>query len=456
LEKELDLLQIWRVITKRWKMIVLLPLMAALVSALTSFYLITPQYEASTTMMVVRPTDNSQLVFQDVQLNRQLVGTYREITRSRRVLELVIAELSLPVDVEDLRDTVEVEAVRDTELIVVKVTDPDPELARDIANGIARVFMEQISVIMQVENVSVVDAAAIPLEPVSPRKLLNTVVAFAVGLFAAFGLAFLAEYLDRSIKDPQEAQAVLGTAVMGVIPRVPGERLFASSDPRSPASEAFRTMRTNIQYMGIDHQMRVLLVTGVNPSCGKSTVSANLAVTIAQTGARVLLIDADLRKPTQHEIFGIAAEPGLTGLMVNDSLAVEGVIVSSEHDNLDLLSSGHIPPYPAELLASEKMAALLERLAGQYDYLVIDSPPVIAVTDAAVLSKLVDGVLFVLDHGRVTREEASAAFEQLKNVQARIIGLVLNNVPFSNSYYNGYLSYYGSEESAKQKKKASA
>jgi len=445
LEEELDLFAIWQVIVKRWKLIVLLPVLAALASLLVSIFLLTPQYTASTTLMVTRPTDTSQILYQDIQVSRQLVNTYREIIHSRRVLEVAIANRSLPYNVTDLREKVDVQSVRDTELITVDVTDPEPQLARDIANVLASAFMTEINEIMQIENVSVVDEAVLPGGPVSPRIPLNVAVAFVVGLMAAFGIAFLVEYLDRTIKDPEEVQKLLEIPVIGLVPAVEGQNLFTMEDPRSPASEAFRTMRTNIQYSSVDRPVKKILVAGANPACGKSTIMANLGVTMAQSGGAVLLVDADLRRPTLHNFFEINSEPGLTNLIFKEDLDPAKLIQRTEHKKLFILPSGPIPPYPAELLASEKMKKLIEYFAEHFDYIIFDSPPIIAVTDAAILSRMVDGTLMVLDYGRVRKEDAAGAIEQLSRVQANVIGAVLNAVPQSSSYYDyQYYYYYGS------------
>jgi len=446
LENELDLYALWQVIVKRWKLIVLMPLLAALASAMISLFIITPLYTASTTMMVTRPTDTSQILYQDIQVSRQLVNTYREIVHSRRVLEIVIANRSLPYNLSEMREMVEVQSVRDTELITVEVTNPDPELAGTIANEVANVFMEQIIEIMQIENVSVVDEAVAPNSPVSPRVPLNVAVAFVVGLMAAFGLAFMVEYLDQTVKDPDEVQKLLEVPVIGLMPKTEGEQLVAMSSPRAPASEAFRTLRTNLQYSSIDKPLKKILITGANPACGKSTVASNLAVTLAQSSGSVLLIDADLRRPTLHKIFKLNSEPGLSSLIFNENISLSQVLRKTEHDNLKVLPSGPIPPYPAEMLASERMRKLIEYCEENYDYIIFDSPPIIAVTDAAILSKLADGTLLVLDYGRVKKDEAVGALEQMKRVQAYVIGIVLNGMPHSKSYYDGYHYYYGSGE----------
>ncbi len=441
-EQELDLYTIWQVLVKRWKLIILLPLAAGLISLLISLLVITPQYRTSTTLIINRPTDEEQILYPDIQVSRQLASTYKEIVHSRRVLMEAIAFRSLPYSVEEMREKVDVESLRDTELITIEVTDPDPQLARDIANEVARAFMNQIIEIMQVENVSVVDEAVTPTSPVSPRVQLNTAVAFAVGLMAAVGLAFLMQYLDRTIKDPAEAKQKLQVPVIGVIPLDDEEKIFAISDPRSLSAEAFRTLRTNLQYSSIDRPLKCLLVTGANPACGKSTVAANLGVTLALGGAKVLLVDADLRKPTLHTFFELDNQPGLSDLIFSEDLTLEQAVRKSKNKDLHLLPSGAIPPFPAESLASKRMKDLVSGFAGQYDYVIFDSPPTNAVTDAAVLSRLVDGTLFVLDYGRVRWDEARTGLEHLQKVQAYLLGTVINAVPRGSLYAGGYQYYY--------------
>ncbi len=454
MEQELDLLALWQVIAKRWKLIVLIPLAAAVISILYSSYMITPLYKSSTTLLVMRPTDARDIYWQDLHVSRQLAETYSDIVLSRRVMTAAVAKEDWPYEIDELAAMITAEGVRDTEIIKLSATNPHPEVARDVANVVAAAFKEEIIEIMNVENVSTLDEAVAPGGPVSPRIHLNVAVAFVVGLMGAFGLVFLLEYLDRTVKDPAEAQAIFNLPVIGTIPMADGDSLFASSNPRSPPAEALRTLRTNIQYSSVDRPIKRLLVTAANPQCGKSTVAANLGLTLAGSGGSVLLVDADLRRPTQHEIFGIESEPGLTSLIVKDELDLGAVMHRSGHDNLTIIPSGPVPPYPSEMLASLRMYELVKSFTDHFDYVIFDSPPVVAVTDAAVLSRVADGTLLVIGYGKVNREEVSGALEQMSNVQANMIGLVINGMPHSKTYYNGYSYYYGSDRNMDSKGKS--
>lgn len=229
--------------------------------------------------------------------------------------------------------------------------------------------------------------------------------------------------------------------------------LIAYADPRSPATEAYRTLRTNIQYFSLDKPVKTLLITGANIGCGKTTTSANLAVTLAQSGFSVLLVDTDLRRPTLHKFFSAFNDQGLTNLLVDPSRELSALVYQSKMENLHLLPSGPLPPNPAELLATEKMSKMVQTFKSQYDYVIFDSPPVIPVTDAAILSRLVDATILVVDHKGVTRDAAAFALEQLNKVQAKVIGAIINNIPNQRSYYRYYYSYYYGDTDVRRRRK---
>ncbi len=223
MEQELDLYEIWQAMAKRWLMIVLIPLLAVAISGVYSIYALTPQYRSEARILVMKPTEAAQILYQDIQVSRQLVDTYREIVRDRRVLSKVVANLQLPYSTGQLAGKVEVDAVRNTEILAISATDPDPAKARDIANEVATVFMIEIVDIYQVENISVISSAVEPSGPFSPRIQLNVAVAFVVGLMAAVGMAFFFEYLDKTIKTPEDVQKHLDLPVLGIIPDMNGK-----------------------------------------------------------------------------------------------------------------------------------------------------------------------------------------------------------------------------------------
>ncbi|MTI46822.1 CpsD/CapB family tyrosine-protein kinase [Sporosalibacterium faouarense] len=213
--------------------------------------------------------------------------------------------------------------------------------------------------------------------------------------------------------------------------------VITQKNPKSPTAEAYRTLRTNIQFSNIDKEVNTIAVTSSGPSEGKSTTTANLAVTMAQTGKKVLLIDCDLRKPRIHELFGLSNLRGLTNILTED-IELEQAIQNTETDNLEILSSGIIPPNPSEILGSQKMEKFLNKLKESYDVILLDTPPVNLVTDAAVLANKVDGTILVCAVGQASIEEAKNSKALLEKVNANILGVVLNKVPIKQSGYYRY------------------
>jgi capsular exopolysaccharide synthesis family protein len=214
--------------------------------------------------------------------------------------------------------------------------------------------------------------------------------------------------------------------------------LITISEPRSPISEAYRTLRTNLDFAGLDQALRTLAVTSAGTGEGKTTTLANLAVVSAQGGRRVILVDADLRRPTLHELFGLDNGAGLTTVMMDEGALAAPPLQATGVEGLSVLTSGPLPPNPADLLGSRRMADVIAALAGRADQVLFDTPPVVAVTDAAVLATKVDGVLLVISAGRTRREYARSAVQRLKQVGARLVGTVVTNVPLGT----GFRGYY--------------
>ncbi|KZE38899.1 capsular biosynthesis protein [Bhargavaea cecembensis] len=221
-------------------------------------------------------------------------------------------------------------------------------------------------------------------------------------------------------------------------------KLVVAANPRSVVSEQFRTLRSNITFSAVDKEMKTILVTSALPGDGKSTISANLATLFAQDGKRVLFIDADMRKPTVQYTFSLTNAAGLSTVLTQQRLAGEVIRESEISPNLHIMTSGPIPPNPAELLGSRSMAVLMNEMAQQYDLIVFDAPPVLSVTDAQLLANKVDGTLLVVNTGVTEKENIEKAKEQLGNAQARILGAVMNNFEMDKDHY--YYQYYGTEE----------
>lgn len=297
-------------------------------------------------------------------------------------------------------------------------------------------------------NIVVVEKAQTPALPVRPRTLQNTLLGAVVGLLLVMGIIFLIEYLDDRVRSPEQIDKVLKLPVVGLIARMAAgsvkgrAELIAVREPRSPIVEAFRSLRTNIQFAGVDQPIRTLLVSSAGPSEGKSTVAANLAVVMAQAGLKVALVDCDLRRPTVHKKFELPNRAGLTDVLLQDPSQWHGVLQPTGVNNLWVVMSGSLPPNPSELLGSKRMQQFLAHLHKACDMVIIDAPPLLPVTDALVLAPMTDGVVLVIDYGSTRIGEALQGKTQLDQSGARLLGVVMNKIPTGRRGYSYYYYYY--------------
>ncbi|MFZ0548007.1 MAG: polysaccharide biosynthesis tyrosine autokinase [Candidatus Promineifilaceae bacterium] len=297
-----------------------------------------------------------------------------------------------------------------------------------------------------------VEQASAPNSAIEPRPLQSTLLGGAIGLLIMGAIAFLIEYLDDSIKTPEEISQAFGLPVIGYIADTGSngnghESIAVAEEPRSPTAEAFRALRTNLDFANVDKSLKTILITSPNPTDGKTTVAVNLAAIMVQGGNRVLLIDADLRRPRIHRFFDISNKVGLSDVFLWSEAKVTHVVKAWQPmKNLRIIPSGNQPPNPTELLDSARMDEILAQAKELGDMVIIDSPPFV-VSDAAVLAAKVDGVLLILRPGQTSIGAAQAMVEQLRRANARIIGVVLNRIPnkgglFSNGYGYYYAPYY--------------
>lgn len=295
-------------------------------------------------------------------------------------------------------------------------------------------------------NVVQIESAAPQTEPIRPRPLTYTLLAGLVGLMLAAGIAFLIEYLDDTIKTPEDVERILGLSVIGYIANVQypdnsDEGIYVVRQPRSPVSEAFRSLRTNLEFSSVDKPLRSLAVTSASPNEGKTTIAVNLAAIIAQGGKQVVLLDADLRKPQVHHFLNLLNRSGLSDLFRGP---VSAQMVIQKFDGLEgvsVITSGSLPPNPTELLASARMDQILKDLAATSQMIIIDSPPSL-VSDIQVLAAKVDGVLLVIQPGHTQAQDARATLEQLKRAGAHLVGVIFNRIPRDRPYYYGGYRHY--------------
>jgi succinoglycan biosynthesis transport protein ExoP len=443
-------------VIRRWLWLIVGCVLLGASSAFVVSSWMPPVYSASATLLVHVAPGSSTSDYTTILTSERLTLTYSQMLKGRSVLESVIAQLELKETPDALAQKVEATPVKDTQLIRLSVEDTDPIRAALIANTIAETFIVQIKELRQAREqgnvkVMIAETARVPESPI-PRRTLYTTFAALVGGILALGVAFLLEHLDDTIKMPGDVSGALGLGTLGTIGRLAKgeEELTVVVRPLSPVAEAFHMLCTNIRFSGVSKALRILLVTSPGPQEGKSFTVANLAAAMAQAGLRVVAVDADLRRPRLHQLFGLdlpaqgagkSTPWGLTGSLLQGH--TDSQLLSTQARGLKVLPSGELPPNPIEIVSSQRMHELLHDLVQQADMVLVDSPPMLPVADVAVLAPAVDGVLLVLEAGRTPREAAQHAVESLRQVGANLVGVVLNGVSIhKGSYYHYYSEYY--------------
>ena len=438
------------------KYIILIILMSIILMTLVFMYdksIKKPMYTTYTTIVLVKGdntsiTGNSEAISQsDILLNQNLVSTYSQIINSKLILKQVIKNLDLDYTVKGLSKNIKVEALQDTEILKISVSDLKPENAASIANEIAKVFSLEIKKIYKINNVSVIDDAQISYD-VSNNTLKRDLV--LVLLFSVFGMSsiiFVKFYFDDTIKYNENLEKEIGMPIIAkVLKDGDGTDLITQVKPNSLTSESIRNLRTNLQFSSVDDDLRTVLVTSTLPSEGKSFVSANLAISFAQAGKNVLLVDCDLRKGRQHRIFHVSNKKGLSNLLVGDSGKMEDYIKKTSIDNLYVITRGVCPPNPTELLNSKKNSAFVRKMSDWYDVVIFDGVPCNGLSDSLIISSLVDRVVIVSSENYTPKSDLLNTKKAIENSHGIIAGLVINNINMKNGSHNKYYYYYEEDD----------
>jgi polysaccharide biosynthesis transport protein len=418
---------------------------AALVTSLAT----TPVYQGTAKLLVVAKTDpagGTASAYEGALLSQQLVKSFAQILESRATAEAALRLDPQPLAPRQLQGRIHAEPVTDTLLIALSVEDTDPGRAMRLTNNVARAFTLAVPKLQSGSalRVSLVEPALTPTQPVRPRTRLNVLLGLLLGLMLGVGLGFLREFLDRSVKTPEELEAAAGTPVVGSIPpfKAAKQPIPVADQPRTAVAEAFRKLRTNFGFLGVDRESVCCVVTSPAAGDGKSTVVANLTIALAQAGQRVALVDADLRKPTLHKLFDLHQRVGTTTVLldqadVQDALQHPGPALPA------VLTSGQLPPNPSELLGSKRMADLLGELRTAYEVVLVDCAPLLPVTDPMAVSHFADGVLLVARARTTTKDQAAAAKATCAKAGAVVFGMVLNATPVTEGDQSAYYDYYG-------------
>jgi capsular exopolysaccharide synthesis family protein len=443
-----------RALRQHWIMIVACVLLASSGALAFSFSQV-PIYQAQSQMYVsITGTSSIGELSQGGTLAQQRVKSYAELVTSPGTLQPVIDRLSLPYSAESLASRIKATSPIGTVLINVAVMDASPARARDIANTITQVFPSLVqrldkssSSAQSLVLVSPTRLAVAPAAPISPRTELNVLLGLLVGFGLGVGLSVLRDTLDRTVKSKEHAQDSAGAPLLSAVGDDPesNEHRLITHDAFSARAEAFRQLRTNIRFLSVDHQVGSLVVTSAVPHEGKTSTACNLAIALAQAGESVVLVDADLRRPTVADVFALTSGVGLTSVLMGDINLDDALQTWREDLPLRVLTAGPVPPNPSELIGSARMASLISGLTADGVTVVLDSPPLLPVTDAALLARATDGALVVARAASTHTEQLAAACESLRTAGASVLGVVLNRVPRkrSPSYYVGFDSYGG-------------
>lgn len=516
-EVEIDLRYYYRLLVGQWWRLALSATLAALIMFGVS-QLLTPIYQSTTTLLIDQRGNLALADLNTVRTSESLAATYAEMITSRNVLEPTIARLGLDYSPEKLRGKVTASPITGTQLLRIRVEDPNKELAAQIANTLADVLIEQVrayqssgyaasqqrlltqldyiegqiaateaafqrlegatgeadqaerarlanslteynrnySALLQSyeqirlkeleasSNIQPTERAVAAQTQIRPRTLLNTAAALMLGLAGMTAFILVRDYLDDTIRNPEELSARYGIPIVGQIVRydTEAERLITALRPRAPASEAYRALRMNIRYSSVDRPLHTLLITSAEPSEGKSTVASNLGVVLAAGGERVIVIDGDLRRPNLHKAFGLSNQVGTSTLFIDGLDNFGELLQPTEIPNLSVMTSGPIPPNPSELLDTRRAQEIVIVATKQADKVIVDAPPIAALTDSLALSQHVDGVLLVMRAGQTTRTAVRQAVERLRKVSANLIGFVVTDIDTRSARYGAYYYEY--------------
>lgn len=439
----------WEILRHSWLLIVATTLAGGLAAVALSL-LTTPVYQGQSQLFVsVQSAEEISGAYTGGLFVQQRIKSYVVLVDSPGVLEPVIEELDLDTTPAALAPAVSAITPTNTVLINVLATDPDPAQATAISNAAADSLADEIERLEATESGSkpvkaeLIRPAEVPGSPISPRTQLNLALGALLGLMLGVGIAVSRQMLDTTVKSPAELELAAAATPLGVITFDPDAKTQPLVTLRgTPRAEAFRTTRTNLRYVDVDNPPRTVVITSSLPSEGKTTTACNLSIALAQAGSKVLLLEADMRRPRVAEYLDVDGSIGLTDVLIGQA-AARDVVISWQRGLLDFLPSGAIPPNPSELLGSQQMAELLKELRGCYDVIILDAPPLLPVSDAAILAAATDGALLVARYGETRREQVEDSAEALRQVGARVLGTILNFAPARRRGAYGYGAGYG-------------
>jgi len=420
--------------------------------AATFTLLQTPVYQAATRLYVSSMAGASVSdLYNGNRLSQERVLSYTQLIMGESLAQRAIARLDLKVSPAELKAKVTAKSKRDTVLIDVTVLDESPVLARDIANALSDEFVLMAKE-LETPNpgaqpdarVVVEQRASVPTTPVVPKPIRNLAVGIILGGMLGLGLAVVRDLLDNTIKTQETLEEVAGTGAVGFIPfdkELPNAPAISFDTDNSATAEAFRKLRTNLQFLNVDHPPRSLAVISASPGEGKSTTAINIALALAEAERSVVLVDGDLRRPRLAKYLDVLGSVGVSTVLSGGAVLDE-VLQTTKFPRLSVLAAGPTPPNPSELLGSLVAEKMLSELRSRFDFVIIDTAPLLAVTDGAILAAKSDGALIVVRAGKTRRDQLSHAIGILNDVGAALLGAVLTMMPTRGSGAYSYNYYY--------------
>jgi receptor protein-tyrosine kinase len=444
-----------RVMRSRW-LTVCLTMVIAVLGATAISLLTTPLYQASTRLFVSTTAGSSvSEIYQGNRFSQERVVSYAQLLTGETLAQRTIDKLGLDMSASALQKNVSASAKLDTVLIDVHVLDPSAVRARDIANTLSDEFVAMVRELETPEGgmrpdarVVVEQRASIPDSPVVPKTTRNLLLGLVLGALLGVGFAVLRELLDNTVKTRENLEEITGAGLVGNIPLDKERRkqtAISFDSDNTAIAEAFRKVRTNLQFLAVDNPPRVIVVTSSMPSEGKSTTAINIALALAEAEHSVVLVDGDMRRPTLAKYLDLVGPVGFSTVL-SGGASLDDALQKTRFPGLTVLTSGAIPPNPSELLGSQSARKLLSELRTKFDYVIVDSTPLLAVTDAAILAAGADGVLIMARFGQTKRDQLAHAVASLESVGAPLLGAVFTMMPTrGGSSYSYSYTYYGSD-----------
>lgn len=442
INEEIELSEVFNIIKRNIIYLLIIPLVFAVCGLMITKNFISPLYESRTSILInSNKLEEVTFTQSGVALSKSLIYTYAEIVQSETNINKTIKMLG--IEKKDICKLI-VTTLKDTQIIEIRARAKNAKLARDIVCTLSENFRNNIKSLAKIDSVEVIDEAKISNEKVSPKTSLNVIISYTLGLMLTVAIIFIRKIFDKKIRTEEDLQKITDIPVLGSVIKFENKKenkLVTELDVNSPISESYRNIRSGIFFANIDKSINKILVTSSSKSVGKSTTICNIAFAMIEMEKKVLLVDCDLRRPSIHKKFRVSNLKGLTNLLLNGDDYKKYIYRINK--NLDILVSGKKPNNPAEVIGSNALKEQLDKMSNDYDYVLIDSTPLI-VSDSLVLTRVSDGIIYIVKSGEAQSDIVKRNLEKLKLANAKTIGCILNGVNVKEQKYGYYYydSYY--------------